>query len=153
MLLQNINKKLIFKILGVFFMVVGIIGIFLPIFPTTPFVLLSAYLFFNSSPRLFMILIKNRLVGLPLYTFVTYKSISLRSKLIGVLFLWTSGTVSMFFIDLFYVKLVMFIVFAAVTFHIFSFRNLTDAEKKQASKNYNRRFRNKRKCSKQASEK
>ncbi len=148
MQLKNFNKKLIFKILGVFFMVVGIIGIFLPIFPTTPFVLLAAYLFFNSSPRLFMILINNRLVGLPLYTFVTYKSISLRSKLIGVLFLWTSGTVSMFFIDFFYVKLVMFIVFTAVTFHIFSFRNLTDEEKKQSSENYKRRFRNKRKYKK-----
>ena len=148
MQLKNFNKKLIFKILGVFFMVVGIIGIFLPIFPTTPFVLLSAYLFFNSSPRLFMILINNRLVGLPLYTFVTYKSISLRSKLIGVLFLWTSGTVSMFFIDLFYVKLVMFIVFTAVTFHILSFRNLTDEEKKQACENYKKRFRKKRKCKK-----
>lgn len=139
------NKKVVFKVLGIFFMVVGIIGIFLPVFPTTPFVLLSAYLFFNSSPRLFMILIKNRLVGLPLYTFVTYKSISLRSKFIGVLFLWISGTVSMFFIDLFYVKLVMFLVFIAVTFHIFSFRNLTDEEKKQAARNYNKRFRSKRK--------
>ena len=142
------NKKFVFKFLGIFFMVVGIIGIFLPVFPTTPFVLLSAYLFFNSSPRLFMILINNRLVGLPLYTFVTYKSISLRSKLIGVLFLWISGTVSMIFIDLFYVKSVMFLVFIAVTFHIFSFRNLTDEEKKQARKNYNRRFRSKRKFNK-----
>lgn len=140
------NRKMIFKILGIFFMVVGIIGIFLPVFPTTPFVLLAAYLFFNSSPRFFMILIKNRLVGLPLYTFVTYRSISLRSKLIGVLFLWTSGTVSMFFIDLIYVKLVMFIVFSAVSLHIFSFRNLTDKEKQQACESYNKRFRNKRKC-------
>jgi hypothetical protein len=127
-------------------MVVGIIGIFLPVFPTTPFVLLAAYLFFNSSPRLFMLLIRNRLVGLPLYTFVTYRSIRLRSKLIGVLFLWTSGTISMFFIDIFYVRLVMFIVFIAVSFHIFSFRNLTDDEKKQSCENYNKRFRIRRNC-------
>ena len=142
---NKFNKKLVFKILGIFFMVVGIIGIFLPVFPTTPFVLLAAYLFFNSSPRLFMILINNRLVGLPLYTFVTYKSISLRSKLLGVLFLWTSGTISMYFIDIFYVKLVMLIVFISVTFHIFSFRNQTVQENQEAKKSYNKRFRNKNK--------
>lgn len=147
------NKKQLFKILGIFFMVVGIIGIFLPVFPTTPFVLLSAYLFFNSSPKLFMLLINNKLVGLPLYTFVTYRSISPRSKILGVLFLWTSGTISMFFIDIFYVRLVMFIVFTAVTFHIFSFRNLTDEEKKQSCENYNKRFKNKRKCKKYAPKK
>lgn len=142
------NKKLLFKILGIFFMVLGIIGIFLPVFPTTPFVLLSAYLFFNSSPKFFMILINNRLVGLPLYTFMIYKSISLRSKLIAVLFLWTSGTFSMQFIDIFYVKLVMFIVFIAVSVHIFSFRNLTVQEKQQSCDSYTKRFRNKNKCTK-----
>ncbi|KAF0091869.1 MAG: hypothetical protein FD141_53 [Fusobacteria bacterium] len=145
---NKFNKKLVFKILGIFFMVVGIIGIFLPVFPTTPFVLLAAYLFFNSSPKLFMILINNRLVGQPLYTFMTYRSISLRSKLIGVLFLWTSGTISMYFIDIFYVKLVMFIVFIAVTFHIFSFRNLTVQENQESRESYNQRFRNKNKCRK-----
>ncbi len=140
------NKKVVFKILGIFFMVVGIIGIFLPVFPTTPFILLSAYLFFNSSPKLFMLLINNRLVGLPLYTFITYRSIEFRSKLIGLLLLWTSGTLSMNFINIFYVKLVMFLVFLAVTIHIFSFRNLTDEEKKQSKVSYNKRFRNKSKC-------
>lgn len=145
---NRFTKKQVFKILGVFFMVVGIIGIFLPVFPTTPFVLLSAYLFFNSSPKLFMILINNRLVGLPLYTFMTYKSISLRSKLIAVLFLWTSGTISMQFIDIFYVKLVMSIVFVAVSVHIFSFRNLTAEEKQQSRDSYIKRFRNKNKCTK-----
>jgi len=102
------NKKVVFKILGIFFMVVGIIGIFLPVFPTTPFILLSAYLFFNSSPKLFML--------------------------------------SMNFINIFYVKLVMFLVFLAVTVHILSFRNLTDEEKKQSKVSYNKRFRNKSKC-------
>ncbi len=127
-------------------MVVGIIGIFLPVFPTTPFILLSAYLFFNSSPKLFMILINNRLVGLPLYTFITYKSIEFRSKLIGLLLLWTSGTISMNFISLFYIKLVMFLVFLGVTIHIFSFRNLTKEEKILAKESYQRRFKDKKKC-------
>ena len=140
---MKFNKKAIYKFLGIVFMVVGIIGIFLPVFPTTPFVLLAAFLFFNSSPRLFMILINNRLVGLPLYIFLRYRSIELRSKLIGLLFLWTSGTVTMQFIGNFYVKLVMFLVFLGVTIHIASFKNLTRAEKAQAIRDYRLRFRKK----------
>ena len=144
---MNFNKKAIYKFLGIVFMVVGIIGIFLPVFPTTPFVLLSAYLFFNSSPRLFMILINNQLVGLPLYIFLRYRSIELRSKLIGLLLLWTSGTVSMQFIDNFYVKLVMFLVFIGVTIHIASFKNLTKEDKEQATRDYKSRFRKNSKMS------
>lgn len=140
------NKKQVYKILGIFFMVVGIIGVFLPVFPTTPFILLSAYLFFNSSPKLFMILINNRLVGLPLYIFLKYRSIEFRSKLIGLLFLWTSGTVSMQFISHLYVKLGMFLVFLAVTIHIFSFKNLSLEEKIHAKESYQRRFKDKKNC-------
>lgn len=134
------NKQQIYKMLGMFFMVVGIIGLFLPVFPTSPFIILAAYFFFNSSARLFMFLLRHKYLGLQLYTFLKYRSIELRSKLLGLIFLWGSGTVTMFFLTQKTVSYVMFFIFLLVTIHIFSYRNLTKEEKISAKENYYRRL-------------
>lgn len=141
---MNLNKRTIYKFLGIMFMTVGIIGVFLPVFPTTPFILLAAWFFFNSSPRLFMWLINNRFLGLQLYIYLKYRSIELRSKISAMLFLWTSGAVTMQFIERPHVKMIMFFIFTAVTIHVFSYPNLQAADKHEASSKYHARFKRKK---------
>ncbi|MDR2840025.1 MAG: YbaN family protein, partial [Paludibacter sp.] len=55
--------KLLFIILGLISLALGIIGIFLPLLPTTPFLLLSAALFARGSQRLYNWLINHRVLG------------------------------------------------------------------------------------------
>jgi uncharacterized membrane protein YbaN (DUF454 family) len=55
--------RFIWTILGFFALGIGIIGIFLPLIPTVPLVLLAAFCFAKSSDRLHDWLIKNRLFG------------------------------------------------------------------------------------------
>lgn len=55
--------KTLFIILGSLSLALGIIGMFLPLLPTTPFLLLTAALYIKSSPRLYDWLISHRILG------------------------------------------------------------------------------------------
>lgn len=52
-----------FVFLGVTSLFLGIIGIFLPLLPTTPFILLAAYCFSRSSQRMHNWLIQHKVFG------------------------------------------------------------------------------------------
>ena len=49
---MNIVKKVLLITLGIISLVLGIIGIFLPLLPTTPLLLLTSYCFLKGSDRL-----------------------------------------------------------------------------------------------------
>jgi len=56
-------KRTIFLVSGSLFFIVGLIGVLLPILPTTPFMILSAACFAESSPRFHKMLLNNRWFG------------------------------------------------------------------------------------------
>jgi uncharacterized membrane protein YbaN (DUF454 family) len=53
-------------ILGLFFFAIGVIGLFLPLLPTTPFLLLASYFFSRGYPPLHAYLLNHHLFGLPI---------------------------------------------------------------------------------------
>ncbi|MCW8931207.1 MAG: YbaN family protein [Gammaproteobacteria bacterium] len=56
-------KRTIFLALGGLFFIIGLIGVLVPILPTTPFMILSAACFAESSPRFHKLLLNNRWFG------------------------------------------------------------------------------------------
>lgn len=73
----------------------GVVGIFLPILPTTPFILLAAWCFLKSSPKAHAWLYQHRLLGPPLRNWEERKAISRPTKklalsmmLISVMVIW-----------------------------------------------------------------
>lgn len=118
---QSISKpiQILLITLGTFFVGVGIVGIFVPILPTTPFLLISAALFARSSSRFYDWLINNRIFGSYIKNYREGKGIPLRLKIITIALLWiTIGCSAVFAVDIFWVRIMLIIMAAGVTVHI-----------------------------------
>lgn len=112
-------------VLGSISLALGIIGIFVPLLPTTPFLLLTAALYFKGSPRLYNWLLNHRHLGPIIRNFRENKAIPLRAKVISLTLMWgTMGYCILFLIPILWVKIVMTLIAAGVTYHILSFKTL-----------------------------
>ena len=117
--------KTICIILGTISLGLGILGIFLPLLPTTPFLLLTAALYFKGSPRLYQWLLNHESFGTYMRNFRENKAIPLRAKIISLLLMWGTMLYCIFFlIPLVWVKILLFLIAAGVTYHILSFKTL-----------------------------
>lgn len=97
----------------------GVIGAFLPILPTTPFLLLAAFLYSRSSERLYGWLLGNRLIGDYLRRYYEARCMSRRHKGVTIAFLWVVLALSaMLAVDFWWARGILGGVGAAVTIHI-----------------------------------
>ena len=118
---QSISKpiQILLIALGTFFVGVGIVGIFIPVLPTTPFLLISAALYAKSSTRFYNWLINNRIFGQYIKNYREGKGIPLRLKIITITLLWvTIGCSAIFAVDILWVRIMLVIIAAGVTVHI-----------------------------------
>jgi uncharacterized membrane protein YbaN (DUF454 family) len=119
-------KKYFLIAAGILCVLLGVAGIFLPLLPTTPFILLAAACFFRSSKPLYAWLITHKLFGKRILYYRVYKAISLRSKLLSLALLWLTISYSAFFVaKIFWLKIILFLVAVGVSTHLISFRTLT----------------------------
>jgi len=77
-------NRLLFLCLGWLFFVLGIIGLALPVVPTSPFLILAAWAFSKSSPRFEGWLLHHKHFGPPIRRWRAYRVIPLPAKLISV---------------------------------------------------------------------
>ena len=98
---------------------------FLPLLPTTPFLLLTAALYFKGSPRLYNWLLNHRHFGPYIRNFRENKAIPLRAKIISLVLMWGTMLYCIFFlIPFIWVKILLGLIAAGVTYHILSFKTL-----------------------------
>lgn len=117
--------KFILVILGIFSLVLGILGIFLPVLPTTPFLLLSATLFLRSSKRLYEWLLAHPYLGEYIRNFKEYKAIPLRVKIVSVSMVWITLLYCAFFVAKEWWMGAVFIAIAlGVSIHILRYKTL-----------------------------
>ena len=87
--------KLLLNIIGIIAVGLGVLGIFLPLLPTTPFVLLASACFARGSTRLHNWLRTNPMFGTYLADWEDGKGIPARAKAIIVVMMWASLAYSM----------------------------------------------------------
>lgn len=83
------------NIVGMCALLLGILGIFLPLLPTTPFLLMASACFARGSPRLHGWLLSNKRFGPYLRDFEDGKGIPRKAKVVAVGMLWASMGMAM----------------------------------------------------------
>ena len=118
--------KTLFVVLGALSLLLGLVGIFVPLLPTTPFLLLAAALWVRSSPKLYAWLLAHRRLGPYIRNFRENRAIPLRAKILSVTLLWATLLYCIFFLvaEWWWAQLALLAVAVGVTWHILSFATL-----------------------------
>ena len=111
--------RLIFMSFGFTFLVIGAVGIVIPILPTTPFIIVSAFCFSKSSKRFERWISQNRYFGSYIENYKTKKGVPRDVKLQSIVFLWIMLIISgLIFSNSVYIPIILVVVGVAVTLHI-----------------------------------
>ena len=118
--------KILFVILGCISLGLGVAGIFLPLLPTTPLLLLAAALFVRSSPRLYEWLLNHPHLGSYIRNFREHRAIPLRVKVVSVSMVWlTLGYCIVAVVDAWpWAQIGLFLLAVAISWHILSYATL-----------------------------
>ncbi|MGB7201194.1 MAG: YbaN family protein [Pyrinomonadaceae bacterium] len=112
-------RKAILIFLGTVCVGLGLLGIFLPLMPTTVFLLMAAYCYSHSSERFHKWLMTNKLFGKYISDYKSGKGISLRQKISTIAILWASIGFSIWYVaGSFWVTLLLAAVAVGVTVHL-----------------------------------
>ncbi len=117
-------KKYLLLTAGSIALVIGIIGVFLPVLPTTPLLLISAYCYLRSSERMYNWLIHHRILGAYIYNYLKYKAVPRNTKIGALVFLWLTLTISFLLVDILHVRIFLVIVGIGVSIHLFTLKTL-----------------------------
>ena len=90
-------KKGIYFIVGGISLAAGIVGVFLPVVPTTPFVLLSAWCFFRSSEKLYEWVVSNETFGPTIENYQEGRGITQKTRIKAIVMMWLTITASVYF--------------------------------------------------------
>lgn len=97
----------------------GMLGIFLPLLPTTPFLLLAAACYIRSSEKFYRWLIANRWFGRYIRNYREGRGVPFSTKVMAISLLWiTIGYSAFFVVDILAVRILLILIAAGVTVHL-----------------------------------
>jgi len=124
----NSAKKAILVAAGSLCIVLAVLGVFLPLLPTTPFLLLASACYVRSSERLHGWLMGNRMLGSYIRNFRERRGIPLRAKITTVVLLWLPLLYSVYRLDLLWLELILLLMGVTWSVLILRMKTLKDGE-------------------------
>jgi uncharacterized membrane protein YbaN (DUF454 family) len=115
--METIKRNLLI-ICGTISVGLGILGIFLPILPTTVFLLLAAYCYAKSSKRFYDWLMNNRYLGTYIRNYREGRGMLLNQKIFVIVMLWLTIGTSVWIVQQWWLKALLISIAIGVSIHI-----------------------------------
>ena len=111
--------KYLYLISGFLLVFIGVVGIFLPLLPTTIFLILASICFLKSSPKANEWLKNHKLLGAYIDNYQNKTGLTRNAKIVNIITLWVSISLSAFLLtEELYIRLILLIIAIGVTIHL-----------------------------------
>jgi hypothetical protein len=108
-----------YLISGFMLVIIGVIGIFLPLLPTTIFLILASICFLKSSPKANEWLRNHKVLGGYIDNYQNKTGLTRNAKITNIITLWSSISLSAFLLtEELYIRLILLVIAAGVTIHL-----------------------------------
>lgn len=112
-------RKYFYLVSGVILVAIGVIGIFLPVLPTTIFLILASACFVKGSPKANEWLRNHKILGMYIKNYQDGTGLTLKAKVINIFLLWSMILISAFlFTEEIYIRLILIAIAIGVTIHL-----------------------------------
>ncbi len=111
-------RQLCYVALGHLCLVVGIVGVFVPLLPTTPFLLIACFWYERGSSKFHAIVLENKYVGPFVSNWKQNGSIPIRAKILAISMIVLSIGYSVYIAALVLVKVLLTIIGVCVSVYI-----------------------------------
>ncbi|KTB48950.1 hypothetical protein DEALK_17970 [Dehalogenimonas alkenigignens] len=118
------GRRIILIGIGTLALALGVLGVFLPLLPTTPFLLLAAACYARSSPRFYHWLIHHHWLGEYIRNYRENRAIKFKVKVSAIVVLWLAIGLSITVVDVVWIRLLLGVIAAGVTIHLLSLRTI-----------------------------
>ena len=115
---KNKALRLLLMVIGWLSVILGVIGIFLPVLPTTPFLLLAAACFARTSPKFYNWLVGHPKLGRYIVYYLEGKGIPLKAKVYTITLIAISMSITSYLVPVLAVKILLPLVGVLVALYI-----------------------------------
>lgn len=118
-------KKVLLMVIGTISLILALIGVFFPVLPTTPFVLVSLACFMNTSEKMHHFVMTNKHLGPYARAYANGEGIPKKAKYKAVFMIWlTIGSSVIFILDKMPLRIMLLVIATLVSIYIFTRPNL-----------------------------
>ncbi len=111
--------KFLYLLSGILLVIIGVIGIFLPVLPTTIFLILASACFVKGSPKANEWLRNHKILGIYLKNYQDKTGLTVKAKTFNISFLWLMIlTSAYFFTEEIFIRLLLIAIAIGVTIHL-----------------------------------